>query len=151
MHFNNVQFSPGDGPYHVGWVTPALHYTLGGVAIDTKGRVKRAATNDVVPGLYAAGEITGGVHGVNRLGGNALTECVVFGQLVGESIDLLPASVPSAVEVPTEATTSVTQSEQVEKRSISATELAAHNNKEDCWIAAYGDVYVYHPLPNLSQ
>mmetsp|Transcript_3690 Transcript_3690/g.11574 ORF Transcript_3690/g.11574 Transcript_3690/m.11574 type:complete len:1144 (-) Transcript_3690:85-3516(-) len=146
MHFNNVAFGAEDGPFHVGWVTPALHYSLGGIAIDSKGRVKQDGDDrGVVPGLYAAGEITGGVHGVNRLGGNALTECVVFGQLVGETIDLATAADtmghgggrgPNAAAPATET---VVQS--AEKRVVSAAELATHNTKADCWIAAYGDVY----------
>eukprot|EP00038_Savillea_parva_P021364 m.34421 g.34421 ORF g.34421 m.34421 type:complete len:1215 (+) comp5137_c0_seq2:283-3927(+) len=151
VHFNNVQFGPTDGPYHVGWVTPALHYSLGGIAIDTKGRVKRAEGTGVVPGLYAAGEITGGVHGVNRLGGNALTECVVFGQLVGETIELasaVPTTPSSAGEkdsapaMPSDGSGSAAAAaEPAKKRAISSTELALHNTAEDCWIAAYGDVY----------
>ena len=54
------------------------HHTMGGVCIDTSG-----ATS--VPGLFAAGEVTGGLHGANRMGGNALTETVVFGARAGES------------------------------------------------------------------
>lgn len=56
----------------------AVHFFMGGMLIDSQG----AAT---VPGLYGAGEVTGGVHGANRLGGNALLEGVVFGRLAGRS------------------------------------------------------------------
>lgn len=56
----------------------AVHFLMGGVVIDSRG----AAT---VPGLFAAGEVTGGVHGANRLGGNALMEAIVFGRLAGGS------------------------------------------------------------------
>jgi succinate dehydrogenase/fumarate reductase flavoprotein subunit len=59
-------------------VAPAAHHTMGGVRIDGK-----CATS--VPGLFAAGEVTGGVHGANRLGGNALSETVVFGARAGIS------------------------------------------------------------------
>lgn len=59
-------------------VSPAVHFTMGGVEIDEKGRT-------AIPGLFAAGEVTWGVHGANRLGGNALTECAVFGVFAGQS------------------------------------------------------------------
>lgn len=57
-------------------VSPTAHFTMGGVRINLKGETG-------VPGLYACGEITGGVHGANRLGGNALTEAIVFGARAG--------------------------------------------------------------------
>lgn len=59
-------------------VSPAVHFCMGGVEIDERGRT-------ALPGLYAAGEVTWGVHGANRLGGNALTECAVFGALAGQN------------------------------------------------------------------
>ena len=59
-------------------VSPAVHFFMGGVEIDEKG-----ATS--LPGLFAAGEVVWGIHGANRLGGNALTECAVFGILSGQS------------------------------------------------------------------
>lgn len=59
-------------------IAPLAHHVMGGVCIDPEG-----ATS--VPGLYAAGEITGGLHGANRMGGNALTETVVFGARAGAS------------------------------------------------------------------
>jgi succinate dehydrogenase/fumarate reductase flavoprotein subunit len=138
-----VEFGPNHGPYHVGWVTPALHYSLGGVSIDAKGRVKRNKDGgDAIQGLFAAGEITGGVHGVNRLGGNALTECVVFGQLVGETISLTTADDESHDTVGVVVDTSETPAAPKEKREITAAEIATHNASGDCWIAVYGDVYV---------
>ncbi len=60
-------------------VRPVAHFTVGGVCIDTGGRTD-------VPGLYAAGEVTGGLHGGDRLGGNALTEALTFGYLAAGSI-----------------------------------------------------------------
>ncbi len=59
-------------------ISPAVHFFMGGVEIDEKG-----ATS--LPGLFAAGEVTWGIHGANRLGGNALTECAVFGAFSGQS------------------------------------------------------------------
>ena len=63
-------------------VAPAPHTSLGGVSIDARCRVLRA-DGTPVPGLFAAGEVTGGVHGRNRLGGNAGTEVLVFGKIAG--------------------------------------------------------------------
>ena len=63
-------------------VAPAPHTSLGGVAIDACCRVLRA-DGTPIPGLFAAGEVTGGVHGLNRLGGNAGTEVLVFGRIAG--------------------------------------------------------------------
>lgn len=71
----------------VGWVTPVTHFTMGGVAVNGHCQVLAStfeANEIIIPGLWAAGEITGGIHGDNRLGGSSLLECVVFGQIAGE-------------------------------------------------------------------
>jgi hypothetical protein len=68
--------------------TPAIHYTMGGAAIDVEGRVLRKETHpgqEWISGLFAAGEVSGGVHGANRLAGNSLLECVVFGRRAGRN------------------------------------------------------------------
>lgn len=65
-------------------VAPAPHTSLGGLVIDAQCRVLRA-DGSPVPGLFAAGEVTGGIHGMNRIGGNAGTEVLVFGRIAGES------------------------------------------------------------------
>merc|ERR1711871_1846132 len=70
---------PLSGKYYVAVVQPVLHYTMGGLAVDDDGRVLSDSDGKAVPGLFAAGEIMGGVHGVNRLGGSSLLDCVVFG------------------------------------------------------------------------
>ena len=71
------------------WVaTPrqaCVHHTMGGVHIDTEAHVLDTNGN-VIPGLVACGEVTGGIHGANRLGGNAVVDTVVFGKLAGETI-----------------------------------------------------------------
>ena len=64
-------------------VAPAPHTSLGGLVIDTHCRVLRE-DGSPIPGLFAAGEVTGGVHGLNRIGGNAGTETLVFGKIAGE-------------------------------------------------------------------
>ena len=64
-------------------VAPAPHTSLGGLVIDTRCRVLRV-DGTPIPGLFAAGEVTGGIHGFNRIGGNAGTETLVFGKIAGE-------------------------------------------------------------------
>ena len=69
-------------PYYIQKVAPSVHHTMGGVAIDTKAHVINT-DGQIIPGLFAAGEVTGGVHGANRLGGNAITDLAVFGRIAG--------------------------------------------------------------------
>ena len=73
------------GPWVATPRTACLHHTMGGVTIDTACRVLNEGS-EAIKGLYAAGEITGGIHGANRLGGNAVVDTVVFGKLAGETI-----------------------------------------------------------------
>jgi FAD binding domain len=62
------------GGFWVASITPVVHYCMGGVKVDDHGQVL-TAQGEEVPGLFAAGEVTGGVHGANRLGGNSLLDC----------------------------------------------------------------------------
>lgn len=71
-------------PYYAIKVTAGVHHTMGGLKINTAAEVLDTE-NAVIPGLYAAGEITGGVHGANRLGGNAVADFIVFGRIAGEN------------------------------------------------------------------
>ena len=73
-----------NGPYYAYPRSPAAHHTMGGVLIDEYCRAINAEGNPV-PGLYCAGEITGVLHGGNRIGGNAIVDFVVFGRIAGES------------------------------------------------------------------
>ncbi|KZV59925.1 Flavocytochrome c [Peniophora sp. CONT] len=72
-----------DSVVYVGKVTPVVHFTMGGVVISEKSEVLDE-DGKAIPGLWAAGEITGGIHGENRLGGSSLLECVVFGRIAGD-------------------------------------------------------------------
>ncbi|KAJ3325112.1 hypothetical protein HDV06_004868 [Boothiomyces sp. JEL0866] len=78
--FHNVPFSVDDS-FWVAIVTPVLHFTMGGVQIDDASRVLSPA--GPIPGLFACGEMAGGVHGANRLGGSSLLGCVVYGRVAG--------------------------------------------------------------------
>ncbi|OPY69633.1 MAG: Fumarate reductase flavoprotein subunit [Syntrophorhabdus sp. PtaU1.Bin002] len=59
---------------------PAIHHTMGGLQINTKTQILDRA-GEVIPGLYAAGEVSGGVHGGDRLGSCAITDCIVMGRI----------------------------------------------------------------------
>ncbi|MGH0054048.1 MAG: FAD-binding protein, partial [Sphaerochaetaceae bacterium] len=74
-------------PFYAGARVPTVHHTMGGVVI-TENAQMVDANGVVIRGLYAAGEVTGGIHGTNRLGGNALADITVFGRIAGESAAL---------------------------------------------------------------
>lgn len=74
-----------NGPWVATARTACIHHTMGGVTIDTEGHVL-AEDGSIIPGLVAAGEVTGGIHGGNRLGGNAIVDTVVFGKIAGETV-----------------------------------------------------------------
>ena len=71
-------------PYYAIKIAPGIHHTMGGVHIDTDARVINTK-GEPIPGLFAAGEVTGGVHGGNRIGGNAVADIVVFGKVASAS------------------------------------------------------------------
>ena len=71
-------------PYYAVKIAPGIHHCMGGVKINTNAEVV-GTDGSVIPGLYAAGEVAGGVHGGNRLGGNAVADIIVFGRIAGES------------------------------------------------------------------
>ena len=71
-------------PYYAGARKPTVHHTMGGIEINTETQVLDTSGN-IIPGLYAAGEVTGGIHGTNRLGGNALADINTFGRIAGRN------------------------------------------------------------------
>ncbi|CAO1614936.1 unnamed protein product [Sympodiomycopsis kandeliae] len=82
-YFSNGPFTLDDY-FYVAQMEPVLHYTMGGLEINDQSEV--LDTNQkVIPGLFACGEIAGGVHGANRLGGSSLLGCVVFGRVAGDT------------------------------------------------------------------
>jgi succinate dehydrogenase/fumarate reductase flavoprotein subunit len=71
-------------PFYVAIITPVIHYCMGGLETSAAGECVKG-NGQVLPGLYVAGEAAGGVHGNNRLGGNSLLDCVVFGRVAGRA------------------------------------------------------------------
>ncbi|WP_461204963.1 flavocytochrome c [Clostridium sp. DL1XJH146] len=79
---DNMKTELNVGPYYAVEVGPAVHHTMGGLMINTDTQVINNS-GDVIEGLFAAGEVTGGVHGANRLGGNAMADITTFGRIAG--------------------------------------------------------------------
>lgn len=73
------------GPYYIEKAVPSVHHTMGGLVIDEKTRVLNEK-GEVIPGLFAAGEVTGVIHGANRLGGNAIADIFTFGRIAGKQV-----------------------------------------------------------------
>jgi flavocytochrome c len=125
--------------FYAGKITPVLHYCMGGITIDNEGNVLNE-NGDIIPGLHAAGEVTGGVHGENRLGGNSLLECTVFGTIIGQKLPIktMPAmssTLPPSQDMPSDKMLSRTLP------SVTVSELGQHNTPEDCWVAINDVVY----------
>lgn len=72
-------------PFYAVARVPSVHHTMGGIRINDKAQVLKKDGSSI-PGLYAAGEVTGGIHGNNRLGGNALPDIIVFGRIAGKNV-----------------------------------------------------------------
>lgn len=145
--FQNAPFTSAE-ELHVAIITPVVHYCMGGVAINERSEV---ITQDgrQIPGLYAAGEVAGGIHGRNRLGGNSLLDCVVFGRVAGKyameelkrakgvsSSSSSTSHAPVLARSPMSAAMAVTGD-----RTYSKDEVAQHKTEKDCWVILNGKVY----------
>lgn len=73
-----------EGPFYATPMVPAVHHTMGGIQINSAAQVLDK-NGQVIPGLFAAGEVTGGVHGSNRVGGNGIADAMVFGRVSGQT------------------------------------------------------------------
>ena len=87
------------GPFHAIQIAPGVHHTMGGVTINTETQVLNTQ-KQVIPGAYAAGEVVGGIHGGNRIGGNAVADIIIFGTLAGHQAALRAQQVPWAMLEP---------------------------------------------------
>ena len=79
---NGMDEDLATAPYYAIKIAPGIHHTMGGLKINTDCEVL-TTSGSAIPGLFAAGEVTGGVHGGNRIGGNAVCDFVVFGRVAG--------------------------------------------------------------------
>ena len=164
LHLFFQFFSSGDWTmndyFHVAIMTPVLHYTMGGLEVDSESRVV-GKDGKPVPGLFAAGEVAGGVHGANRLGGSSLLGCVVFGRVSGDSaaaylLQMTSAVIataggrlsalagqlapqPSATQTTPATSPSITPPSSAAKE-FTAAEVAKHNKKDDVWVIVNGQV-----------
>ena len=135
-------------------VTPVVHYTMGGVTVDDVGRVLQniQGSQMPIPGLYAAGEVSGGLHGSNRLAGNSLCECAVFGRLAGQHVSIQNPDV-SYSDALRKAFAVLKQSRHETLPDAAPVRVALHNFTIDqmtqaknespsrCLLALYGRVY----------
>ena len=101
----SMEYSLDTAPFYAIKIAPGIHHTMGGIKIDTEAQVIDTEGN-VIPGLFAAGETTGGIHGGNRVGGNAVCDFVVFGRIAGKnSADYAVANGAVANVIPEDAQT----------------------------------------------
>ncbi|PCH43547.1 Flavocytochrome c [Wolfiporia cocos MD-104 SS10] len=153
--FGKKFFTPGEWTmndvFNVAIMTPVLHYTMGGLEIDDESRVL-SSSGKPISGLFAAGEVAGGVHGANRLGGSSLLGCVVFGRVSGDSAaayllqNIGPLSEKAAGRLgavaghlggassskPSEAKADAGAKDSA--GSFTAEEVAKHKSKDDIWV-----------------
>ncbi len=91
-YINNEQVPVETPPFYVGELQPKVHHCMGGLITDDNCQVLDVRTDKPIPGLYAAGEATGHVHGAVRLGSVAILDCLVFGRLAGEKAATAPSA-----------------------------------------------------------
>ena len=82
-YINNDQVPMTEGPWYIGELSPKVHHCMGGLVTDMGCHLIDVLNDEPIPGLYAAGEATGGVHGAVRLGSVAILDCLVFGRIAG--------------------------------------------------------------------
>jgi succinate dehydrogenase/fumarate reductase flavoprotein subunit len=133
-------------------MTPVLHYTMGGLEIDPESRVLDGSGKPIA-GLFAAGEVAGGVHGANRLGGSSLLGCVVFGRVSGGRLSALAGQLGSGSSTPAPAAPTAAPAAAPGKAASGAytmEEVAKHNKKDDVWVVVDGQVLDVTSVSNVT-
>merc|ERR1712050_156866 len=119
---------------------------MGGLEISTNSAVL-GENEEPIPGLWAIGEVAGGVHGNNRLGGNSLLDCVVFGRIAGQACAQYMLGVESTTKSLVEFSSGAQETTQsgitdaYRQSKYSLEEVAKHCTKDDCWIVLNGKVF----------
>eukprot|EP01038_Epipyxis_sp_PR26KG_P005145 gene5145-7165_t len=140
-HYPGTPFNMSDeSMWLIGRVTPVVHYTMGGILVDENSRVLRNNSHSIISGLFAIGEVSGGVHGQNRLGGNSLLECAVFGRRVGSFVNS-SNMVDYSSQVFQARPVQLDHSTKKDFKIMSMKEISSHNSKDDCWTVLFSGVY----------
>ncbi|KAH9257606.1 hypothetical protein BASA81_004055 [Batrachochytrium salamandrivorans] len=165
--FLSMPWSPED-KFMVSQITPVIHYCMGGVAANELAQVV-TKENKPIPGLYVCGEAQGGVHGVNRLGGSSLLDCVVYGRIAGKSASkflldkLIDAAPKSASTQPAKKAAGFAEEDpnaafygkgfggdkkaapaapaKAAGKSFPLAEVQKHKTDKDCWVILHNEVY----------
>lgn len=151
--------------FMVSQITPVIHYCMGGVAANEYAQVLKKSDKTPIPGLHVAGEAQGGVHGVNRLGGSSLLDCVVYGRIAGRSATkyLLNQLIEKAPKAPYNGPPKKGAAGFAEEdpnaafygKGFGKTEASAgpgkgvytmddvkkHTTDKDCWVVLHNQVY----------
>lgn len=141
-YFDNTPFDMNDH-FYIGQVCPVVHYTMGGLQVSIEGEILR--NKKPIPGLFGTGEVLGGIHGQNRLGGNSLLDCVVFGRISGRnSVKYILKNALNETKFTALNRINILRNQlacSMNLKKFKAEEIAKHDKENDCWITLFDKVY----------